>query len=99
MSRRCAAKGKTELRVQNISLEKGNREMGKLTTCQKSLLVLGLLFIGLLGTASVSSALDVGDQAPDFSLPATTGGKISLSQFRGKKLVLVEFYGADFSPV
>ena len=99
MSRRCAAKGKAGLRVQNISLEKGNREMGKLTMCQKSLLGLGLLFIGLLGTAPVFSALDVGDPAPDFSLPATTGGKISLSQFRGKKLVLIEFYGADYSPV
>ena len=73
--------------------------MGKLTKCQKSLLVLGLLFFGLLGAVRVSSALDVGDTAPDFSLPATTGGKISLSQFRGKKLVLLEFYGADFSPV
>ena len=73
--------------------------MGKLTKCRKSLLVLGLLFFGLLGTARVSSALDVGDKAPDFSLPATTGGKISLSQFRGKKLVLIEFYGADYSPV
>jgi AhpC/TSA family len=73
--------------------------MCKLTKCQKSLLVLGLLFFGLLGTARVSSALDVGDTAPDFSLPATTGGKISLSQFRGKKLVLLEFYGADYSPV
>ena len=60
---------------------------------------LGLLFFGLLGRVRMSSALDVGDQAPDFSLPATTGGKISLSQFRGKKLVLIEFYGADFSPV
>jgi AhpC/TSA family protein len=73
--------------------------MCRSTKVQKSLFVLGLLFFGLLGTARVSSALDVGDQAPDFSLPATTGGKISLSQFRGKKLVLIEFYGADFSPV
>ena len=73
--------------------------MWKLTNCQKSLLGLGLLFLGLLGTVRVSSALDVGDTAPDFTLPATTGGKISLSQFRGKKLVLLEFYGADFSPV
>lgn len=99
MSRRNTAKGKAERRVQNISLEKGNRKMGKLTKCQKSLLVLGLLFFGLLGTVRVSSALNVGDQAPDFSLTATTGGKISLSQFRGKKLVLIEFYGADYSPV
>jgi AhpC/TSA family protein len=73
--------------------------MGKFTKCQKSLLVLGVLLFGLLGTVRVSSAIDVGDQAPDFSLPATTGGKISLSQFRGKKLVLIEFYGADYSPV
>lgn len=41
----------------------------------------------------------VGDRAPDFTLPATTGDKISLSQFRGKKIVLLEFYGADFAPV
>ena len=68
-------------------------------TRHKNLLVLGILLFGLLGTAGVSSALNVGDQAPDFSLPATTGGKISLSQFRGKKLVLIEFYGADFAPV
>lgn len=73
--------------------------MCKLTKCQKSLLVLGLLLFGLLGTARVSSAVDVGDKAPDFTLPATTGEKISLSQFRGKKLVLLEFYGADYSPV
>jgi hypothetical protein len=69
-----------------------------LTKRHKRLLVLGLFF-GLLGTARLSSALDVGDKAPDFTLPATTGEKISLSQFRGKKLVLLEFYGADYSPV
>jgi len=73
--------------------------MCKWTNRQKNFLVLGLLLFGLLGPAPVSSALEVGDKAPDFSLPATTGGKISLSQFRGKKLVLIEFYGADFSPV
>jgi len=73
--------------------------MGELTKWQKKLLVFGLLLLGLLATVRVSSALDVGDKAPDFSLTATTGGKISLSQFRGKKLVLIEFYGADFSPV
>jgi len=73
--------------------------MCKWTKRQKSFLVLGLLFFGLLGTARVSSALDVGDKAPEFTLPATTGGKISLSQFLGKKLVLIEFYGADYSPV
>lgn len=65
---------------------------------QKTILVLGLI-LGLLGPVRASSALDVGDKAPNFTLPATTGGKISLSQFVGKKLILLEFYSADFSPV
>jgi hypothetical protein len=47
---------------------------------------------------AVATALEVGDKAPDFTLPSTTGDKISLSQFLGKKLVLIEFYVADFTP-
>ncbi len=51
--------------------------------------------------------LQVGDEAPDFELPATgdtagTGGppkKIRLSQFRGKKNVVLAFYPAAFTPV
>lgn len=62
------------------------------------LLGMGILLAGL-ALAGVSTAIEVGDKAPDFSLPSTMGGEISLSQFRGKKLVLLEFYGADFSPV
>ena len=33
-------------------------------------------------------ALKVGDKAPDFTLPSTTGEKISLSQFQEKKPVV-----------
>jgi len=43
-------------------------------------------------------AVEVGEPAPAFTLAATTGGDISLSDYRGKKWVLVEFYGADFAP-
>lgn len=73
--------------------------MYKSTKRRKTFLVSGLLLLGVLGRAGVSSALEVGDRAPDFTLPATTGEKISLSQFRGKKSVFLEFYGADYSPV
>jgi peroxiredoxin len=45
-----------------------------------------------------AAAVQVGDQAPDFKLPATTGGQIRLSDFRGKQLVLIEFYHADWGP-
>jgi len=44
-------------------------------------------------------AVEVGEPAPDFTLASTTGADISLSDFRGKKWVLLEFYGADFTPV
>lgn len=73
--------------------------MCKLRKWQNKLLVLELMFFSVLGIPRVSSALDVGDKAPDFTLPSTNGEKISLSQFRGKKLVLLEFYGADYSPI
>ena len=65
----------------------------------KQLLVLGLLLASVVGGAGVATALEVGEQAPDFTLPSTTGEEISLSQFRGKKLILIEFYGVDFAPV
>jgi hypothetical protein len=47
--------------------------MGKLTKRQRSLIVGCLLLFGLLGTVRVSSALDVGDKALDFTLPSTSG--------------------------
>lgn len=40
-----------------------------------------------------------GDTAPDFTLPSTVGDKVSLSDYRGKKNVLLLFYPLDFSPV
>ncbi len=46
----------------------------------------------------MTAAVEVGDKAPDFKLPSTTGGKIRLSDFVGKKnVVLFGFIGA-FTP-
>ena len=59
-----------------------------------AVMLLTCLLVGMRETA----ALEVGEKAPDFTLPSTTGEKISLSQFQGKKFVLIEFYGADFAP-
>lgn len=44
------------------------------------------------------SAIEVGRPAPDFTLPAAPGQDISLSELRGRPVVLV-FYPADWSPV
>lgn len=50
------------------------------------------------GLPAAVTAVEVGEPAPGFTLPATTGRDISLSDFRGKQFVLLEFYGADFAP-
>jgi peroxiredoxin len=42
--------------------------------------------------------IEPGTKAPDFSLPDQDGKQVSLSDFAGRKLVLV-FYPLDFSPV
>ena len=43
-------------------------------------------------------SLKVGEMAPDFSLPATTKEKISLTDYRRQKNVVIAFYGMDFTP-
>ena len=42
-------------------------------------------------------SLEVGDKAPDFSLPADNGGKASLKALKGKPVVLY-FYPKDDTP-
>lgn len=57
--------------------------------------------IGLIGwvsinkgkqQAAIQAASSVGGEAPNFSLPATTGETITLSEFKGKKNVLIYFH-------
>jgi len=42
-------------------------------------------------------ALKLGDEAPDFTLPATDGTKVKLSDFRGKSNVVLAFYVLAFT--
>ena len=41
----------------------------------------------------------VGELAPDFTLPSVSGGNITLSQYRGKKNVMISFVPAAWTPV
>lgn len=41
----------------------------------------------------------IGENAPDFTLPSLSGEKISLSQFQGKKNVVISFVPAAWTPV
>ena len=44
-----------------------------------------------------AAALKVGEKAPAFTLPATTGKQLSLADLHGKNVVLFGFIGA-FTP-
>jgi len=41
--------------------------------------------------------LKEGDMAPDFNLTSTAGGKVKLSDFRGKFNVVLAFFPAAFT--
>jgi hypothetical protein len=70
--------------------------MGMLPRHLQSLWLLGVLLVSSLSVAGMAVALEVGEPAPDFTLPSTMGEQISLSQFWGKTLVLLEFHVNDF---
>lgn len=43
--------------------------------------------------------LKIGDAAPDFELDSTSDVKVKLSDYQGRKHVLLSFYPLDFTPV
>ena len=60
---------------------------------QIAVLVATVLAFGAMAKAS----LKVGDVAPDFTLPDQNGAAIRLSDFRGKKTVVLAFYIRAFT--
>jgi peroxiredoxin len=55
--------------------------------------------VGTLKPIDSVPKLKIGDKAPNFTLPATTGGKVSLGQYRGEKNVVISFVPAAWTPV
>jgi cytochrome oxidase Cu insertion factor (SCO1/SenC/PrrC family) len=51
----------------------------------------------VVGASSAARALEVGDKAPEFELESSKGGKLKLSDLKGRN-VLINFYVLDFSP-
>jgi cytochrome oxidase Cu insertion factor (SCO1/SenC/PrrC family) len=72
----------------------------------KRMMKKALCLITLLALAAVASAqqptppqtkLKVGDPAPEFTLTDTEGNAVKLSDFRGKKNVVLAFYVLAFT--
>jgi peroxiredoxin (alkyl hydroperoxide reductase subunit C) len=55
--------------------------------------------VGDLKPVDSKLKVKVGDFAPAFTLPAVSGEKVSLSQYRGKKNVVLSFVPAAWTPV
>ena len=67
-------------------------------------IIVGLIFLCALASISFAQSpqapqtkLKVGDIAPDFTLTDTSGNKVKLSDFRGKKNVVLAFYVLAFT--
>jgi len=55
--------------------------------------------VGTLKPVDSVLKVKVGDRAPDFTLPSISDEKVSLSQHRGKKNVVLSFVPAAWTPV
>jgi len=56
-----------------------------------------LALVTMLGSAAAAADLKVGDMAPDFKLPASDGQTYQLSDFRGKKAVVLAWFPKAFT--
>jgi peroxiredoxin len=54
---------------------------------------------GILKPTDSVLKVRVGDPAPDFTLPSVSGEKVTLSQYRGMKKVVLSFVPAAWTPV
>jgi peroxiredoxin len=63
------------------------------------MLAAALLSIGLSMLSTVALAVEVGEQAPDFLMHSTVGEAVRLSDYQGKKNVMLFFFLAAFTGV
>jgi AhpC/TSA family len=74
----------------------GERAMG-IPGVGRIALAAALLGIGLWMMPLSARGLDVGDQAPNFLMHSTVGETVRLSNYQGKKHVLLFFFLAAFT--
>jgi peroxiredoxin len=55
--------------------------------------------VGTLKPVDSVLRVKIGDRAPSFTLPSVSGEKVSLSQYQGKKNVVISFIPAAWTPV
>ncbi len=56
-----------------------------------------LVFLSLIAASLTGSGLEIGAEAPQFTLPGSDGETYSLEQFLGKKPVVVAWFPKAFT--
>lgn len=75
------------------------RRLGKARLRRVLVVVTALVIVASIAVGPpTAGAIEVGERAPDFTLPSTNGVDISLSDFKGKSWVFLEFYAAAYVP-
>lgn len=62
-----------------------------------TVMAMTIMLPALAGAAELNTKVKVGDQAPDFTLPDQNNKPVKLSDFRGKKNVVLAFYVLAFT--
>jgi AhpC/TSA family len=81
-----------------VTIRAGGEERSVRNTGLSVIALVVLMVCSVVAAPRPSAAIEEAAAAPGFTLPATTGLDISLSDFKGKKWVFLEFYGSDFAP-
>lgn len=71
--------------------------MKKVLLCSLFLVIFAASSFAQIAPKPPQTSLKVGDVAPDFSLTDTDGNAVKLSDFKGKKSVVLAFYVLAFT--
>jgi hypothetical protein len=71
----------------------------RIQAVQRIMVVAAVLSIGLWALPRPAPAVEVGDKAPDFLMHSTMGETVRLSDYQGKKHVLMFFFLGAFTSV
>jgi cytochrome oxidase Cu insertion factor (SCO1/SenC/PrrC family) len=71
--------------------------MKRTLTIAAMLVTMAIAAYGQANPVAPTTHLKIGDMAPDFALKDTTGKEVKLSDFRGKKSVVLAFYVLAFT--
>ena len=71
--------------------------MKKIFASMMFVMVFAAMLLAQTAPKAPTTHLKVGDEAPDFELTDTAGKKVKLSEFKGKKNVVLAFYVLAFT--